>query len=392
MNKNNQLKEQKIKQKRVKADRAREEAKNHLLSKTWFSDWMPALTNVLGFFSGLFGAIMVFLPYATNDGVSLNLISNPSIILLIASVLPIIVMIISMLLPKYNCFAQIVFGLISLFSAVAFLAIPISKGIISIYSIIGAFLYAFAAGFSLTASIRATLIDPKNEQGYVVSFKNFVKSYKNFGLGVYYWWHRHYKIAEFIRYFMVGNFITIIQFIILPLLQFIFKQTNLINTDFHFIGPIGSAQKVAKVLSDGTKIYDPYYVFNFTGGQVGEYVQRSMNGVSGLYLGHGGLAYFLAMFITLVIAQVLTFIMQRNIAFKSDGDISKAVFWFVIATIVITLGQNVLYALYQPWIYGLLGDTWGGVFASFLQALIAFWVFYPIFKVIFPRSQKGHKN
>ncbi|HHW89586.1 MAG TPA: hypothetical protein GX745_01610 [Clostridiales bacterium] len=209
---------------------------------------------------------------------------------------------------------------------------------------------------------------------------------------MYYWWHRHYKIAEFIRYFMVGNFITIIQFIILPLLQFIFKQTNLINTDFHFIGPIGSAQKVAKVLSDGTKIYDPYYVFNFTGGQVGEYVQRSMNGVSGLYLGHGGLAYFLAMFITLVIAQVLTFIMQRNIAFKSDGDISKAVFWFVIATIVITLGQNVLYALYQPWIYGLLGDTWGGVFASFLQALIAFWVFYPIFKVIFPRSQKERKD
>jgi hypothetical protein len=52
----------------------------------------------------------------------------------------------------------------------------------------------------------------------------------------------------------------------------------------------------------------------------------------------------------------------------------------------------VLYALYQPWIYGLLGDTWGGVFASFLQALISFWVFYPIFKVIFPRSQKERKE
>ncbi|HHW90634.1 MAG TPA: hypothetical protein GX745_07030, partial [Clostridiales bacterium] len=187
------IKEQKIKQKEEKAAKAREEAKNHLLSKTWFLDWMPALTNILGFFSGLFGILMIFLPYASKDSVSFILISDPSIILLIASVLPIITMIISMLLPRYNCFAQIVFSVISLLSAAAFLAIPISKGIISIYSIIGAFLYAFAAGFSLTASIRATLIDPKNEQGYVVSFKNFVKSYKNFGLGVYYWWHRHYK-------------------------------------------------------------------------------------------------------------------------------------------------------------------------------------------------------
>lgn len=384
--------EQKKRLKREKAERIREEAKNYVLKKTWHTDWMPALTNIFGFLSILFGVAMLFLPYANKGGAGLTITSDFSIVLLLAVVLPIVSLAVSFLQLKYNSIGLLVFGAFSLFSLAAFVCVPLLKGSISIYSIIAAFLFALSASFALTSSIRSIIVDIKNERNYIVSYKNFIKSYKNFGKGVYYWWHRHYKIAEFISYFMVGNFITIIQFIVLPLLQLIFKNTNLINIDFHFIGPIGGAQRVAKVLPDGVKIYDPYYVFNFTGGKVGEYVYREINGVAGMYLGHGGLAYFLAMFITLIIAQVLTFIMQRNVTFKSDGNIPRAVFWFVIATIVITIGQNVLYAFYQPWIYGLLGDSLGGVFASFLQALISFWVFFPIFKVIFPRSQDKKKK
>lgn len=221
-----------------------------------------------------------------------------------------------------------------------------------------------------------------------ITYKNKEKWYIKAIIYVSGWWRRHKKIAEFIKYFMVGNFITIIQFIILPLLQIVFKNTALINVDFNFLGPIGKADKLATGLSDGTPIYDPYYVFNFTGGAVNEHVTRTMNGITGLYLAHGGLAYFLAMFITLIIAQILTFIMQRKIVFKSDSDVRWAIFWFIVATIVITLGQNALYGLYQPWLYGFVGDSAGGIAASFMQALIAFWVFYPIFKVIFKQKKQ----
>ena len=184
---------------------------------------------------------------------------------------------------------------------------------------------------------------------------------------------------------MVGNIVTVIQFIILPLLQLIFKNTSLIHIDFRFLGPIGDANTMT-TLENGLKVFDPYYVFNFTAGPIGTSVERTLNGISGHYLSRGGLAYFLAMFITLVIAQVLTFIMQRKVAFKSSGNTTKAVIWFVIATLIITIGQNALYGLYQPWLYGTFGDAVGGVVASFIQALISFWVFYPIFKVIFKKQ------
>lgn len=47
------------------------------------------------------------------------------------------------------------------------------------------------------------------------------------------WWNRHPKIAEFISYFMVGNIVTIIQFIMLPVLQAVLKNTSLVYTDLH---------------------------------------------------------------------------------------------------------------------------------------------------------------
>lgn len=46
--------------------------------------------------------------------------------------------------------------------------------------------------------------------------------------------------------------------------------------------------------------------------------------------------------------------------------------------------------LYQPWLYGVIGEELGGLLASLLQCIISFWVFYPIFKLIFPK--KTQKN
>lgn len=205
-------------------------------------------------------------------------------------------------------------------------------------------------------------------------------------------WEKDSTISRFFRYFMVGNFVTIIQFITLPILQIIFKRTSLINVDFHFLGPIGESDKVAKVLTNGTVVYDPYYVYNFTAGTVGDSVYRTYNNISGQYLSHGGLGFFLAMFITLLIAQVLTFIMQRKIVFKSNSSLRKAIFWFTVATVFITLGQNAIYGLYQPFIYDKFGENTGGIIASFTQAIIAFWVFYPIFKFIFKEKDESNKT
>ena len=207
------------------------------------------------------------------------------------------------------------------------------------------------------------------------------------------WWKRHPKIAEFISYFMVGNFVTIIQFILLPVLQAILKNTSLVSTDLHLFGPIGDPAATTTVTVAGQAItgLNPYYVFNYTAGPVNTLVTKTLNGITGEYLAHGGLAYFLAMFLTLIVAQVLTFYMQRNITFKSKGNLAWQIFWFVIATCIITVGANALYGLYQPWLYSTIGEGLGGLLASLLQCVISFWVFYPIFKIIFPKEKPETK-
>jgi putative flippase GtrA len=108
--------------------------------------------------------------------------------------------------------------------------------------------------------------------------------------------------------------------------------------------------------------------------------------------GGGGLAYFLAVQITLAVAQVINFFAQRNITFKSKTNVWRAAFWYVVAYFVISLGAAALQGLYKAPVYNLLMNTWhmgavgetvADVITMFINSAISFWVFFPIFKVIF---------
>ena len=134
---------------------------------------------------------------------------------------------------------------------------------------------------------------------------------------------------------------------------------------------------------------NPYYVFNFTGGPVNTLVTRTLNGITGSYLTHGGVAYFLATFIPLILSQVVSFFLQCKVTFKSSGNIAWQAMWYFAAFLVITVGANALYGIYQPWLYSTLGEAIGGLIAAFLQCCIAFWVFFPIMKLIFLSQKKA---
>lgn len=173
--------------------------------------------------------------------------------------------------------------------------------------------------------------------------------------------------AQFLIFFILSNGITVLQMILMPLLKGIFEQTSLVNTSFQILN-VGSN-------FDGT----PYYVFNYAKGSLS----------SG---GGGGLAYFLAVQISMAIAQVINFFAQRNVTFKSNGSVKKAAFWYVVAYLIITVGAAALQGLYKAPIYNLLMNTWGmgatgETIADFvtmiINSAISFWVFFPIFKVIF---------
>ena len=178
---------------------------------------------------------------------------------------------------------------------------------------------------------------------------------------------KHPTIAQFIVFFVLSNGVTLLQMVLMPLLRDIFEQTTLIDTTFRI-------WQVGKNL-DGSD----YYIFNYPAGLIS----------AG---GGGGLAYFLAVQITLGIAQVINFFAQRNITFKSNENIWWSALWYFIAYLGITFVAAAAQGFYKVPIYNLLMNTWGlgatgekvaDVITMIINAAISFWIFFPIFKLIF---------
>lgn len=180
---------------------------------------------------------------------------------------------------------------------------------------------------------------------------------------------KHQGRAQFIMFFLLSNGITALQLILMPVFRSIFNGTSLVSTDFQ-VFPIGTG-------ADGVS---PFYIFDYAAGALPD--------------GGGGLAYFLAVQITLAIAQIINFFAQRNVTFKSNTSMGRAAFWYIIAYILITFAAAALQGFYKAPIYDLLMNTWGwgatggtiaDVITMIINSALSFWIFFPIFKVIFKR-------
>ena len=187
---------------------------------------------------------------------------------------------------------------------------------------------------------------------------------------------KHPNISQFIVFFMLSNGITVLQLVLMPVFKGAFEHTLLVNSNFQILR-VGNN-------FDGSA----YYVFNYAAGLIS----------SG---GGGGLAYFLSVQITLAIAQIINFFAQRNITFKSNSNIWKAAFWYVFAYIIISIGAAALQGLYKAPIYNLLMNTWrmgsvgetiADVITMIINSAISFWVFFPIFKIIFKTKPEEQVN
>lgn len=180
---------------------------------------------------------------------------------------------------------------------------------------------------------------------------------------------RHPELSKFLMFFILSNGVTVLQIVIMPVFRGIFGRTSLIDTDFQ-VWPIGSNV-------DGSQ----YFVFDYAAGALPD--------------GGGGLAYFLAVQLAILIAQVINFFAQRNITFKSNTSIWRAAFWYFVAYLVITLVAAAAQGFYKAPIYtffidtlgwGQTGETTADVITMIINSAISFWVFYPIFKVIFKQE------
>lgn len=186
---------------------------------------------------------------------------------------------------------------------------------------------------------------------------------------------KHPNIAQFLVFFVVSNGVTVLQMVMMPLIKYFFGFTPLVDTNF-------------QVLQVGHNIDGSlFYVFDYAAGAIA-------NG------GGGGLAYFLAVEISLGIAQIINFFVQRKVTFKSNSNIWKAAFWYVIAYVIISIGAAALQGLYKVPIYNFfmnalgsgLGITVADIITMIINCAISFWVFFPIFKIIFKQEPEENKE
>lgn len=185
---------------------------------------------------------------------------------------------------------------------------------------------------------------------------------------------KHPNMVQFLVFFIISNGVTVLQMILMPLIKYLFGFTSLVSTSFQII-PIGNNL-------DGSI----YYIFDYAAGAM-------KNG------GGGGLAYFLAVEITLFIAQVINFFLQRNVTFKSNASIGKAAFWYFVSWVIISIGAAALQGVYKTPAYTFfmknfgesLGMTIADIVTMLINCIISFWVFFPIMKIIF-KQQQGKKD
>ncbi len=182
-------------------------------------------------------------------------------------------------------------------------------------------------------------------------------------------YERRPAAAQFVLFFLLSNGVTVLQLVLMPGFRAGFGHTSLVDTAFRVL-PIGSNV-------DGSA----FFVFDYPAGALPD--------------GGGGLAYFLAVEITLAIAQVINFFLQRNITFRSNSSVWRAAMWYFIAYVVITFIAAAAQGLYMAPLYRLLITSWGwggtgetiaDVVTMIINSAISFWVFFPIFRVIFKRT------
>lgn len=174
--------------------------------------------------------------------------------------------------------------------------------------------------------------------------------------------------AQFVIFMAISTGMTVLQLALMPILKAAFNGTSLVAVNFQVLA-LGAG-------GDGAQ----YFVFDYAAGA--------------LPGGGGGLAYFLAVQVTIAIAQIINFFLQRNVTFKSNTSAWRAAFWYVVAYVVITFAAAVAQGFYKVPIYDLFIDTWrmgtrgealADVATMLVNAGISVVVFFPIFKIIFKR-------
>lgn len=178
------------------------------------------------------------------------------------------------------------------------------------------------------------------------------------------WVAEHPKLAKWIRegglFVLVSNAITVFKYFMLQFLPGAFTELPLID-------------------------------FGFPGIDITLFGETFKWNIIGYDAAHGGLPYFCAYMIAMVIGEVINFFIQRSWVFRSKGNIAYQAMWYLVAFCIVTCIVNSINCIWIA-VAGLFVPDWVyNIGTTVLNGGISMVVFFFVNKIIFPEGEAGKK-
>lgn len=128
----------------------------------------------------------------------------------------------------------------------------------------------------------------------------------------------------------------------------------------------------------------PNVDFGFPGINITLFGETFKWNIIGYDAAHGGLPYFCAYMVAMVIGEVINFFIQRGWVFRSKGNILYQGMWYVIAFCIVTCIVNSINCIWVA-VAGLFVPNWlYNIGTTVLNGGISMVVFFFVNKIIFP--------
>ena len=175
----------------------------------------------------------------------------------------------------------------------------------------------------------------------------------------------HPKLAQWIRegglFVIVSNAITVFKYLLLTFLPAAFAYLG--DWDFGFPG----------IDVELFGIPFKWYIIGYGADQ-------------------GGIAYFTAYMIAMVIGEVINFFIQRSFVFRSKGNIAYQGLWYLLAFCVVTCIVNSINCIWVA-VAGMFVPDWlYNIGTTVLNGGVSMVIFFFVNKIIFPEGTPEKKD
>lgn len=183
------------------------------------------------------------------------------------------------------------------------------------------------------------------------------------------WWlafvEKHPKLSQWVRegglFIIVSNLITVFKYLILTFLPLAFAFMG--NRDFGFPG--------VDLTILGTEF--KWYIIGYGADQ-------------------GGVSYFTAYMIAMIIGEVINFFIQRKWVFRSNGNILRQGGWYLLAFCLVTCVVNSINCIWVA-VAGSLVPGWVyNIGTTVLNGGVSMVVFFIVNKIVFNDAKAAQKE